>query len=108
MHRVTFEGQTVEVPHGSRLRDGLHAAGATPHNGNSRWFNCQGFGTCGTCAVRVDGEVSPMSGRERARLNFPPHNVDDGLRLACQVRVHGDVHVTKYEGFWGQTTAAPR
>lgn len=45
------------------------------------------------------------SARERARLAFPPHtaaaSAAGGLRLACQVRVVGDVEVAKGEGFWG-------
>lgn len=49
------------------------------------------------------------SARERARLAFPPHtaaaSAAGGLRLACQVRVVGDVAVTKGEGFWGHRPA---
>lgn len=49
------------------------------------------------------------SARERARLAFPPHtaatSAAGGLRLACQVRVVGDVAVAKGEGFWGHRPA---
>jgi ferredoxin len=108
MPTVTFENQTIECEAGERLRDVLLRAGTTPHNGNARWFNCKGFGTCGTCAVRIEGEVGEKNARERWRLDFPPHDAEAGLRLACQVRVHDDLVVTKYEGFWGQDVEQER
>ena len=108
MPYVEFKNQTIECESGERLRDVLLRAGLTPHNGNAQWFNCKGFGTCGTCAVRIEGEVGPKNAREQWRLDFPPHNEEDGLRLACQVRVESDLVVTKYEGFWGQDTDRER
>ena len=101
-HRVQFEGRVLQVDDGTSLRQALFDAGLTPHNGNSRWFNCKGFGTCGTCAVQIVGAVSPPSVRERARLSFPPHTVESNLRLACQVAVKSDLTVIKHDGFWGQ------
>ena len=60
-----------------------------PHNGKSALVNCRGLGTCGTCAVEVRGAINPMSVRERLRLTAPPHDLRDGLRLACFVEVQG-------------------
>lgn len=77
-------------------------AGVSPHNGASRNINCHGLGTCGTCAVEISGPVSPKTRRESWRLNFPPHREENGLRLACQCQVHGDLVITKHPGFWGQ------
>ncbi|MGF1508543.1 MAG: 2Fe-2S iron-sulfur cluster-binding protein [Myxococcota bacterium] len=108
MNTVKFEGRTLQVPSGTRLRDALLKEGLTPHNGPARALNCHGFATCGTCAVRIEGEVAPPSARERARLSFPPHSAESGLRLACQVRVEHDLEVQKFEGFWGQDTAKAR
>lgn len=108
MPQVRFEGQLVECPSGTRLRDALRKAGLEPHNGESRWFNCKGFGTCGTCAVAIEGVVPPAGARERARLAFPPHSPQSGLRLACQVRVESDLSVRKMEGFWGQSSTPRR
>jgi ferredoxin len=67
-------------------------------------LHCRGFGTCGTCAVQVEGRVSPPTAVETWRLNFPPHkqSLQKGLRLACQVRVDGDLEVCKLPGRWGQ------
>jgi ferredoxin len=72
------------------------------YSGVARAIHCRGFGTCGTCAVRIEGEISPPTRAERLRLAFPPHERDRGLRLACQAEVRGDLRVTKYEGLWGQ------
>jgi ferredoxin len=103
MPTVKFNEKTIECESGERLRDVLLRAGETPHNGNARWFNCKGFGTCGTCAVEiVEGVVPPKNGREEWRLDLPPHDSEDGLRLACQLPVTDDLVVRKHEGFWGQ------
>lgn len=104
MPEVRFRDEVLEVEEGANLRAALRRAGLSPHNGNASWFNCKGMGTCGTCAVRIEGAVSPAepSARERWRLSFPPHRPERGLRLACQVRVAGDLEVHKLEGFWGQ------
>ena len=99
---VRFAGQEIAVGRGRNLRKVLMEAGLTPHNGHAGWLNCRGFGTCGTCAVAVEGQVSAPTRRERWRLGFPPHERDRGLRLACQCRVEGDVEVRKFDGFWGQ------
>jgi ferredoxin len=84
------------------VRDVLLRSGLTPHNGGARLVNCRGLGTCGTCAVRVDGPVTEKTAVERWRLGFPPHDRSAPLRLACQARVQGDLVLTKYDGFWGQ------
>jgi ferredoxin len=72
------------------------------YNGMAATIHCRGMGTCGTCAVRIAGPVSPMTRVEKWRLAFPPHNSQSGLRLACQCKVLGDLQVTKYPGLWGQ------
>jgi ferredoxin len=101
MPTIEFEGERIECESGANLRDVLLEAGHSPHNGPTA-LSCHGHGTCGTCAVDIDGDVAEPSGRERRRLSFPPHSSDSGLRLACQVAVTDDLAVTKHEGFWGQ------
>jgi ferredoxin len=101
MPTVEFRDTTVECEEGAVLRDLLLAAGESPHNGRSSAINCRGHGTCGTCAVAVEGAVSDRTARESARLSVPPHDPASGLRLACQTRVEGDVTVRRYPGFWG-------
>ncbi|MFB6173065.1 MAG: 2Fe-2S iron-sulfur cluster-binding protein [Halobacteriales archaeon] len=102
MPTVRFRGHEIDCEEGAVLRDVLLAAGETPHNGRADALNCRGHGTCGTCAVAVEGAVSDMGARERHRLSVPPHDPDAGLRLACRATVEGDVTVRKHPGFWGQ------
>ena len=72
------------------------------YNGQSRWINCRGIGTCGTCALKIEGEVSEANWKDRARRALPPHSLDKDRRLACQAKVLGDIKIQKYDGFWGQ------
>ena len=71
------------------------------YNGVAPMIHCRGLGTCGTCAVRIEGDVSEMTRVEKWRLGFPPHRPDNGLRLACQCKVLGDLTLIKLDGMWG-------
>ena len=70
----------------------------------ARALHCRGHGTCGTCAVHIEGAASEPTAAELRRLRLPPHKPESGLRLACQVNVLGDLEVTKHDGLWGQHT----
>jgi len=105
MPTVHFRGKEIECREGATLRDVLLDADLTPHNGKATVLNCHGFGNCGTCAVKVDGEVSDKGIREKGRLLVPPHHPNYDLRLACQTKVMGDVTVEKYPGMWGTQMA---
>lgn len=102
MPKVRFEDKEIEAPQGAILRKVLKDAGLPIHNGGSKNLNCTGLGTCGTCCVFIEGEVSPKTKVETWRLGFPPHKNEAGKRLACQVRIQGDIKVRKGKGFWGQ------
>lgn len=101
---VNAQGKQIECPTGANLRQVLLQAGVELHNGRSTLINCRGIGTCGTCTVQVEGEVSEENWRDRARRSLPPHTLAQNRRLACQTRVLGSVRVTKFDGFWGQGT----
>jgi ferredoxin len=105
---VHFAGKAVECLAGSNLRMVLLRARLPLYHSVARALHCRGFGTCGTCAVRVEGAVSAPTAAEQRRLALPPHDLEAGLRLACQVNVLGDVTVTKYQGFFGQRTEAKK
>lgn len=56
-------------------------------------FDCDGQGVCSTCRVRVvEGEdrLPPVREAERVQLGT---DVDAGWRLACLLKVEGDVTV---------------
>jgi len=102
MPTVTFAGSSVECMPGANLRMVLVRARLPLYNSAARALNCRGLGTCGTCAVHVDGPVSEPTPKEKRRLDLPPHRDDERLRLACQCTVQGDLRVTKYAGVFGQ------
>lgn len=102
MPKVEYEGKQLRCKKGTNLRSLLLQYHLTPHNGAARSMNCFGIGTCGTCAVMVEGKTNTPCKTEKARLNFPPHKGNPGLRLACKVIIEGDLKVWKGKGFWGQ------
>jgi ferredoxin len=99
---ILYEGRAIHCEPGENLRDVLLREGLSPHNEGARWLNCRGLGSCGTCAIKVKGALPPLTRMERWRLSFPPHVPEHGLRLACQLRVLGDLELSKGSGFWGQ------
>lgn len=101
MPKITFDNLTIECEEGANLRRVLLAANLPLYNGRAGLIHCRGMGTCGTCAIQIEGDVSPMTGVEKWRLGFPPHRSEDGLRLACQCQVLGNLQIVKMDGFWG-------
>ncbi len=77
----------VQAPEGTALQEIAEAAGA------DLTFGCR-TGSCGTCRVRIThglAHCSEPNAEEReflGALKVPPDQ-----RLACQVRVHGDVEI---------------
>jgi ferredoxin len=102
MPTVTVLGKTIKCQHGANLRQLLLDHKITLYNGKAQIINCRGIGSCGTCAVAIEGDVSSLNWKARTRLSLPPHSLAKNLHLACQTKVLGDISVTKYSGFWGQ------
>ena len=109
MPTITAQGKTFDCQQGANLRRALLDHDVDLYSPKANYINCMGLGTCGTCAVAIEGEVSEANWRDVARRKLPPHNTQSGakdgtqkpLRLACQTQVMGDIKVTKFEGFWG-------
>jgi ferredoxin len=106
---VQAQGKSIECPMEANLRQVLLNHGVDLYNDRANIINCHSLGTCGTCAVAIDGPVSPLTWKEKGRLALHPHSLvgsrEKGRRLACQVKVLGDIEVTKYDRFWGQGDA---
>ena len=101
MFSIQVKDTIIRCEPGANLRQVLLQHQIPVHNGNAKIINCQGLGSCGTCAVAIEGKVSAPNWKEQARLSLPPHHPESSRRLACQVKVLGDLTVTKFEGFWG-------
>ncbi|MCA9091950.1 MAG: (2Fe-2S)-binding protein [Planctomycetaceae bacterium] len=96
------EKKSVEVPAGTNLRKAALREGADLYWGPHKFFNCRGLGNCASCRVHIKKgleNVNKMGMFEYLRLLLGPvtffarlgHEKD--LRLACKVRVMGDVEV---------------
>lgn len=101
MPTITAQGKTFDCQVGANLRQVLMSNGIDLYSPRANYVNCMGIGTCGTCAVAIEGPVSEANWKDKARRSLPPHDPEKPLRLACQTKVLGDIRVTKYTGFWG-------
>jgi ferredoxin len=95
---VVNEKKEIEVPAGSNLREELRKGGVEVYQGLSRYLNCFGHGTCGTCRVLVKKgmeHLSPKGRMERFTLwrMLSAIGHEDQMRLSCQVQVNGDCTV---------------
>lgn len=102
MPTITAEGKTFEVAEGTNLRQALLDQTIDLYSEGAKVFNCHGHGTCGTCLVLVEGTVSEPTKLENARMAVPPHSAHKERRLACQVKVSGDIRVTRFDGYFGE------
>lgn len=80
MPKVLAEGKTIECVNKSNLRTILLQNGIDLYNDGAKVINCRGIGSCGTCAVKVEGEVSAANWRDLARRSLPPHSLTTDLR----------------------------
>lgn len=102
MPKVIAQGKKFDCRLGANLRKVLLSNGVDLYNGQAKLINCRGIGSCGTCAVMLEGEVSEPNWRDKTRRSLPPHSPTKNRRLSCQTKVLGDIKVTKFDGFWGQ------
>jgi len=101
MPKIMALGKTFEVAEETNLREALLEQDIDLYSAGAKVFNCHGHGMCGTCLVQVEGAVSSPTKLETNRMAFPPHSDHKERRLACQVKVLGDVRVTRFDGYFG-------
>lgn len=79
----------VEVPAGTTLLDAVVAAGLPIAR------SCGADGICGKCALRIVEGADGLGPEAADETRIKARNrVEPELRLACRVRVQGDVTVT--------------
>jgi ferredoxin len=100
MPKVTIanEKKEIEVPAGANLRDALRKEGTQVYSGISKYLNCLGHGSCGTCRLLVKKGMENLSAKgfmERFTLGRMLATIghEEEMRLACQVAVNGDCTV---------------
>jgi ferredoxin len=115
MPKITFTKENIEleVPEGAILRkecgrvsintnQGVNGVGASVN----KILNCFGNGMCGTCRVNIvkgAENCNSMTVREKLKFKYLPLpdplpcmayvGNEDTMRLACMVRVYGDIEV---------------
>lgn len=119
MPKIKFvnEKKEIEVEPGANLRKAALNEGIELYPGMHKYVNCMGFGQCASCRVQITKGVENVNRQgflEKLRLILGPitffarlgHEKD--LRLACQIRVNGDIEVETQpqpnwhgERFWG-------
>ncbi len=106
------EKKEIEVEDGANLRVEAIRAGINLNQGVNgigasinKFANCQGFGFCGTCRVRIVKGIentNAISLREKFKFHCPlPDPVpalayignEETMRLSCMTTVHGDIEV---------------
>ncbi|HKM17805.1 MAG TPA: 2Fe-2S iron-sulfur cluster-binding protein, partial [Limnochordia bacterium] len=83
--RFQNRAETILCPSGANLLELLH------QHGHSVYSPCGGKGRCGKCLARVRGRAGTVTASERKHLTQA--QIDDGIRLACQIQVTGDLEV---------------
>jgi ferredoxin len=105
MPKVVFvnEHRIVEVPAGKNLKSLALELGINPHREFFRGVNCGYLGMCGTCQVWVKegaaGATNALNLREKIG------GMRGLRRLACQVKITGDVEITTLAGGDGRLRA---
>lgn len=73
---VHYQGRWLEAQEGETVKKVLLRNGYTPHEEGSQYLHCPSLGTCGTCAMKMEGDLSEKTKIEHLRLHFPPHGCD--------------------------------
>jgi ferredoxin len=110
--RFINENKEIDVPEGTNLRKAALDAGVNLYKGLNgfgesinKYVNCYGWGSCGTCMVNITEGMDHANRQticEKLKFNVPfpdpmpaMHYIghEKTMRLACQVKVNGDMDV---------------
>ncbi len=80
MPKILAQGKTIECDRECNLRKILLQNGIGLYNDDAKVISCRGIGSCSTCTVKVEGQVSAANWRDRARHSLPPHSPTTDLR----------------------------
>lgn len=114
MPKIVFvnEKKEIDVPVGANLRLEALKHGIQVYKGLSRYLNCLGHGSCGTCRVLIKkgmDQVSPKTFLEKLTLGRMLATIghENEMRLSCQCQINGDCEVVTTppfnwsgENFW--------
>ncbi len=100
MPKIMAEGKVFEVAQETNLRQALLAQKISLYTEGSEIFNCHGHAMCSSCLVKVEGAISEPTKLEN-QMSFPAYLAHQDRRLACQVKVLGDIKVTRFDGYFG-------
>lgn len=114
MPKIVFvnEKKEIDVPVGANLREEAKKAGVEVYAGLTRYLNCRGHGSCGSCRVLVKQGMENLSAKglmEKFTLcrMMAAIGHEEEMRLSCQCKVNGDVTIETQpsmnlygENFW--------
>jgi len=100
---ITNEKKEIEIPAGVNLRKAARDAGIQLYAGLTRYLNCRGLGSCGTCAVLVKKGMDSLTDKtlmEKLTLGRSLKVIghEHEMRLACQCTVKGDCTIETQPG----------
>src|SRR5215471_10373208 len=102
MPKVTFvnEHRIVQIASGKNLKSLAIELGINPHREFFRGVNCGYLGLCGACQVWVRNAGSDAAAAATNAPNWRERmaGMRGERRLACQVRILGDIDVTTMAG----------
>jgi len=93
MAEVYFQEDDIrtQAEEGANLRKVARKCGAQIYGGINKWINCRGLGLCGTDRVTIDPGANVSNRTWKEGLHFDSRS---NIRLACQVKVLGDITVS--------------
>ncbi len=94
MVNIVAQVKTFECTYGVSLRRVLLKNHIDLYNSGLKVIN-RGIGTCGNCAVEVEGDSEATWRDKTHSFHSPTRN----WRSSCQTQVLGSVWITEFDGF---------